>query len=108
MEKKDDVTLFGSGKDFHVSLAVLTNQTKTIDKWFNQLISLSEDSRENAWELHLQKWSEFWGRSWVEVSGNDDLFLLSQMTILQRFSDACKPIPFLLFFTSSRYRKGFK
>jgi hypothetical protein len=61
------------GKRFVVSIYSLTAQTKTSGEWLklleNQVKSIDGMELETARAGHRKWWDEFWGRSWIRVSG---------------------------------------
>ncbi len=61
------------GRRFVVSIYPLTVQTKTSGEWLklleNQVKSIDETSLEAARAAHRKWWDDFWGRSWIRVTG---------------------------------------
>ncbi|MHC4676996.1 MAG: DUF5703 domain-containing protein, partial [Planctomycetota bacterium] len=61
------------GKRFVVSIYPLTAQTKTSGEWLklleNQVKSIDKTDLEKARAGHRKWWDEFWGRSWIRVTG---------------------------------------
>ncbi|MGB2806980.1 MAG: DUF5703 domain-containing protein, partial [Sedimentisphaerales bacterium] len=61
------------GRRFVVSIYPLTAQTKTSGEWLklleNQVKSIDRTGLETARAGHRKWWDEFWGRSWIRVSG---------------------------------------
>ena len=61
------------GKRFVVSIYPLTAQTKTSGEWLklleDQVKSIDKTGLETARAAHRKWWDEFWGRSWIRVSG---------------------------------------
>ncbi|MHC4741272.1 MAG: DUF5703 domain-containing protein [Planctomycetota bacterium] len=75
LETVDGVTLKSStaSKSFVLSIHPLTAQTKTSGEWLKMLdreIAATESvGEEDALAAHRKWWKDFWGRSWINVSG---------------------------------------
>ena len=76
-----------------LSIHVLTAQTATPEEWLAQLekqiASTDAVKMESAREQHRAWWNEFWNRSWIFASGDDDAKKVTQGYVLQRFVSAC-------------------
>ena len=76
-----------------VSICVLTAQTPTPEAWLaqlNQVAAQAESvSLETARSEHAKWWSDFWNRSWIFISGDDDAAKVTRGYVLQRFVSAC-------------------
>ena len=61
------------GRRFVVSIYPLTAQTKTSGEWLklleNRIKSIDRTDLETARAAHEKWWDEFWGRSWIRVTG---------------------------------------
>ena len=76
-----------------VAIHALTAQTPTPEAWREQLEKIVVQSEavsvENARQQHSQWWQQFWQRSWLFASGDDDARKVTQGYALQRFVTAC-------------------
>jgi len=82
-----------AGKTHHASIHTLTAQSPTPQEWLSTLNSQIEKtnslSYDQAWKEHVAWWEQFWNRSWIFVSGNEDAITATRGYILQRFKNAC-------------------
>jgi len=80
-------------KHHEISICVLTAQTPTPEVWLaqlNQVAAQAESvSLETARSQHVKWWGDFWNRSWISISGDDDAAKVMQGYVLQRFVSAC-------------------
>ena len=80
-------------KHHAVSICVLTAQTPTPDAWLAQLNQVAAQAAsvplETARSEHAKWWNDFWNRSWIFISGDDDAVKVTRGYILQRFVSAC-------------------
>jgi len=89
------VTLKSEGQriQHRVSIYLLTSQTDTEQEWLNEIERLISQvgavDSEQARVAHRRWWDEFWHRSWVFVSGDEDAELVTRSYILQRFISVC-------------------
>src|ERR1035437_1145463 len=76
-----------------VSIYPLTATTPNADQWLAQLdqkvIQIDKLQLEKTRVAHQKWWDEFWHRSWVFVSGDQDATNATQGCVLQRFITAC-------------------
>jgi hypothetical protein len=93
---KDDHTLLASapGSDFRLDLYALTQeQAASPQNWETDLDSLVREVErvklKQARRTHEQWWSDFWNRSWINVSGTPDAVKVSQSYCIQRWMMAC-------------------
>jgi alpha-L-fucosidase 2 len=70
------------------SVYPLTAQTDTPEQWLTHMEKQAAAS-EDDWASHCAWWRQFWERSWIFVSGDDDARRVTQGYILQRFVSAC-------------------
>ncbi|MBN1865471.1 MAG: hypothetical protein JW808_11270 [Victivallales bacterium] len=84
-------------KSHLLSITVLTRQTKTMDEYIEALKSESVKSDDvnvaEARSAHAKWWREFWNRSWIHITSDNDsqnAFQISRAYALQRFMDACQ------------------
>jgi alpha-L-fucosidase 2 len=76
-----------------VSVYPLTTRTGTTNQWLTQLqsnvVQISALDLETTRASHQAWWDEFWHRSWIFVSGNQDATNTTLGYVLQRFVTAC-------------------
>lgn len=76
-----------------VSIYPLTATTSGADEWLAQLdqkiVQIDKLKLEKTRQAHQKWWDEFWHRSWVFVSGDQDATNATQGCVLQRFITAC-------------------
>src|SRR3569833_1435020 len=76
-----------------VSIYPLTTRTGTTNQWFTQLQSnvtqISALDLEATRTDHQTWWDDFWHRSWIFVSGDQDATNTTEGYVLQRFVTAC-------------------
>ena len=76
-----------------VAIAVLTAQTETPELWLQQLQDVVKSAEavplETARREHAQWWNEFWNRSWIFATGDEDATKVTRGYVLQRFVSAC-------------------
>ncbi|GHT74521.1 hypothetical protein AGMMS50262_07660 [Bacteroidia bacterium] len=81
-------------KKFNLSVYAYTAQTETVDEWNDQLNNLVKQCQANNIEIlrknHYAWWDEFWNRSWIFLSGDEDAHKITQAYLLQRFMMACQ------------------
>lgn len=67
-----DNALQGSGKVFDVRIHALTQKEPEAEDWISSIEGLAAEpvDLEKDWEAHCQWWSNFWGRSWIQLSDN--------------------------------------
>ena len=76
-QRVDDVHLQSpSGKSHRISLYVLTKHPATPAEWLAALEQTIDEVERTSFEQrraeHEQWWSEFWNRSWIDVTANVD------------------------------------
>ena len=80
-------------KRFVVSIYPLTAQTKTSGVWLKlleeQIAAIDATDLEAARAAHRKWWDEFWGRSWIFVSGTEEAETVTRGYTLQRWINAC-------------------
>lgn len=76
-----------------ISIYPLTTRTGTTNQWFTQLQSnvtqISALDLETTRTNHQTWWDDFWHRSWIYVSGDQDATNTTSGYVLQRFVTAC-------------------
>lgn len=81
-------------KTMSVDIVAYTAQTGTIDQWKNDVLELSErvrnEDRKAAQKAHVQWWRNFWNRSWIFMTGDEDARKATQAYLLQRYMMACQ------------------
>jgi len=96
MIPKNDSTLVSTkeNKKFTLSIYPYTNQTETIEQWDKELDVLIAGIRNNKTETarkeHYAWWDQFWNRSWIFLSGDEDAEKVTRAYLLQRFMMACQ------------------
>lgn len=96
MQPQNDSTLVSTkpGKSFIVSIYPYTAQTKSVEEWddgLNTLIGNISSGELNAMrEQHYAWWDNFWNRSWIFLSGDEDAEKITRAYLLQRFMMACQ------------------
>ena len=92
---EDESTLISDGKTEKtiLNLYVDTYQTKSAEEWLkcmNKIISCDKrQSPLKVWTDHQMWWKEFWNRSWIEVTGNQNAWNVSQGYAINRYMTAC-------------------
>jgi len=80
-------------KHHEISICVLTAQTPTPEAWLAQLNQVATQAEsvplETARREHAKWWNDFWNRSWIFISGDDDAANVTRGYVLQRFVSAC-------------------
>jgi hypothetical protein len=95
MVSKDDKTLATarSVKNLQLKVMAHTAQTETPEGWTqalgNLLQKVEKTSVEDAREAHQAYWEEFWSRSWIFASGDEDAEIATRAYVLQRWIQAC-------------------
>lgn len=77
---------------FSLSIGVLTQSNSTPERWSAAMESVIADEMKNkaAYEEHCRWWDDFWGRSWVFLSGDEEAEAVTRGYLLQRFMMACQ------------------
>ena len=92
---KDSTTLESANDRVahHVAVHPLTAQCPTPQEWLarldRQIAASNAVPLEQARRGHLAWWSEFWGRSWIFLSGGPKAREVTSGYLLQRFKNAC-------------------
>ena len=92
---QDDNTLVSNSKDAEtlLNLYVDTYQTESPQGWLrcmNRVID--DDNKQPSMKTltnHKRWWKDFWNRSWIEVSGDQDAWNVSQGYAINRYMTAC-------------------
>jgi hypothetical protein len=76
--------------DHRLDIVALTQTpAASAQSWQRELASIAAKANpanlEPLWSAHLAWWKEFWNRSWVDVSGDDQARAVSQGYIMQRY-----------------------
>jgi len=81
-------------KSCEADIVVLTNQAKSLDSWIASLKyyagSVAHLEAADTYREHIDWWREFWGRSWIFISGDEDARILTRAWLLQRYMVACQ------------------
>lgn len=70
--KLKDGLLRGTGKEFDIHIHAQSEQVPEIEDWISELESKTSEALdvEHDWMEHTTWWSEFWNRSWINISDN--------------------------------------
>ncbi len=96
MENANDTTLVSirPTKEIAISLTALTGQYDNPGEWqseLNRLVATTEKTPlKEAYRQHCKWWNDFWNRSWIFLSGNDNARKITQGYLLQRYMMACQ------------------
>ena len=71
------------------SVYPLTAQTDAPQQWIEQIERQAAAAGEGDFAAHRAWWRQFWDRSWVFASGDQDAAKVTQGYVLQRFVSAC-------------------
>lgn len=88
---KDDKTLRSSKRhNFRVDIVALVDtKATTVEAWKGRLekrlASANPSDLSAAWKEHKKWWRDFWNRSWIEVSGDQQAQEVSQGYAIQRY-----------------------
>ena len=93
-ERMDDQHLESpAGTSHRFSVAVLTQHPAQPEQWLSALDTIINTAEQVPFdqrrEAHQRWWHEFWSRSWINIAGDDDAFMISQYYALQRYINAC-------------------
>lgn len=76
-----------------LSIYPLTAHPASPEQWLAQLqqsiARVEAVDIDAAWNRHVQWWHNFWNRSWIFASGDDDAISTTRGYVLQRFVTAC-------------------
>ncbi|MCX6921833.1 MAG: DUF5703 domain-containing protein [Verrucomicrobia bacterium] len=76
-----------------LTVSALTRQTETPKEWLEQMEAVTKRSikisSQRRLSAHRRWWNEFWGRSYIFVSGDAEAERVTQGYTLQRFINAC-------------------
>jgi alpha-L-fucosidase 2 len=80
-------------KSFRLDLYALTAQSGSIEQWQSTLdktVAAADAVKlDVARKAHRQWWKQFWDRSWIRVSGDEDADKVTQGYAMQRWMYAC-------------------
>lgn len=81
-------------KSFAVDIVAYTAQTPTLDQWKLEVTDVARkvrnSDRKAAEKAHVQWWRNFWNRSWIFMTGDDDARRATEGYLLQRYMMACQ------------------
>jgi alpha-L-fucosidase 2 len=96
LTSSDDRTLQTSAPDTHLRLDLYALTEQPVDSaetWRTDMAktaaSVDAVDLESARKAHLQWWSDFWNRSWIDVTGDADAENVTQGYAMQRWMMAC-------------------
>jgi hypothetical protein len=92
----DDHTLKSTTPERNLRLdliALTETQAASPQAWRDDLDSLVTKTEatnlKHDWRAHQKWWADFWSRSWIHVSGDDDASQVAQGYAMQRYMMAC-------------------
>ncbi len=63
--------------EFHVTIPLLIEQTTTAQQWLKRLKkntnAIKSISNDKARRDHIKWWSQFWNRSWIRITSNNEI-----------------------------------
>lgn len=76
---------------FSVRIACPCGQMDSADDWLAQAENLAHTSSDvnDALKRNLAWWHNYWQRSWIDITGNEDAPALTRGYMLQRYMQAC-------------------
>jgi alpha-L-fucosidase 2 len=82
-----------ASKSLRLDLFALTEQTDTRETWRSDAGKLAASvgavDIKAARKAHQQWWTQFWNRSWIDISGSPEARKVSQSYAIQRYMTAC-------------------
>lgn len=96
MEATNDstITSISPAKKWDLSFYGLTAQTPSLTDWEKQLTELStkigNEDPATGLRKHEAWWDNFWNRSWIFISGDEDAEKVTRAYLLQRYLMACQ------------------
>jgi hypothetical protein len=83
------LTSVSAARDQRLDIVALTQTSTSVKSWRNEIASAASKANpsdlEAFWEAHVAWWNEFWNRSWIDVSGDDQARAVSQGYVIQRY-----------------------
>ena len=78
-------------RSFAVRIACPCAQTESAEAWLAQAKELAQSSFDisGAIRRNLKWWHDYWQRSWINITGNQDAPTLTRGYVLQRYMQAC-------------------
>ena len=80
-------------KQIRIAVYPLTAQTNRPEQWLDALdrhvVTVEQPDPTQRRAAHERWWSDFWNRSYIHVTGDDDALTVSRGYALQRFIAAC-------------------
>ncbi len=80
-------------RNYVISVFPLTLTNTTVAQWQEKLQHnikrIEQISLKQAFKAHKQWWHNFWQRSWINVSGDNDALAVAKAYTLQRWINAC-------------------
>lgn len=73
-----------------ITVTALTEQTSTAQAWIDKAVALSLQADKADVKNHSAWWDQFWNRSWVFLTGDEDAEKATRAYILQRYMMACQ------------------
>lgn len=91
----DNRTLLSAkaAKHHEVNIYALTEQADNVEKWQSDINAVidrgAKTSHAEAWHKHEQWWTDFWNRSYINVSGTQDADNVYKGYTMNRYMTAC-------------------
>lgn len=97
-ESKDNTTLASSRPSVqqYVNITVLTEKATLPEAWYKDVEALAKRSgafggaeeHNTVWKRHAAWWEQFWNRSWVKISGDEQAENVSKGYAMNRYMTA--------------------
>lgn len=83
----------GASETPALSLAVHTAHPASPEQWLGEVNEILDHylaiNNDDTWKNHQAWWKEFWERSWIFATGDEDALVITRGYVLQRFITAC-------------------
>ena len=97
-ESKGNTTLASSKPSVqqYVNITVLTEKATSPEAWYKDVEALAKRSgafggaeeHNTVWKRHAARWEQFWNRSWVKISGDEQAENVSKGYAMNRYMTA--------------------
>lgn len=88
------LTSIAPARSFVVNITSYTAQAATLDEWKDELLGMASEvrnaDRAKTEKAHVQWWRDFWNRSWIFLTGDEDARKATEGYLLQRYMMACQ------------------
>ena len=93
VQDKNTISSKGKSLESQLNLYVDTYQVPSAGAWLKNIDKVAaQDTKKSAaqaWNQHAKWWSDFWNRSWIDVTGDEAAWNVSQGYAINRFMTAC-------------------